>query len=96
MANPPDPDTLAKALLVTPLHRAVYELLVDAGCKDGYGDAEGPPIAMASMITMTLSAYPTEDQLVDAMTWGHRESWDEMRPLARRLLALLHSDAPPA
>ncbi len=58
MADDPDPDTLAKALLITPLHRAVYKVLVEEGCKDGYGDVESPPIAMASMITMTLSGSP--------------------------------------
>jgi hypothetical protein len=93
-------NSLANALLVTPLHRAVYKILLDAGFKDGKVEGgkeiEGPPVVMASMVTMTLSAYPTEDQLVDAMTWGNRDHWDEIRPIARQLLALIESGRAPA
>jgi len=53
---------------------------------------------MASMLTMTLSAYPTEDQLLDVMTWGQgtAQQLDELRPIARKLLALHNSDGAPA
>ena len=86
-------EAMERALLITPLHRAVYKILVDAGFKDGYESGDGPPVGLASMFTMTLSAHPSEDQLVDAMTWGHREHWEEMRPIARKLLALVESGA---
>ena len=91
------PEALERAVLVTPLHRAVFKVLVEAGFKDGDGvGGEGPPLGMASILTSTLSAYPSEDELVDAMSWGHREYWDKMRPVARKLLALLESDESPA
>jgi hypothetical protein len=31
---------------------------------------ESSPVAMASLLTTALSAYLTEDQLLDTMTWG--------------------------
>jgi hypothetical protein len=90
-------DALERAVLVTPLHRAVYKILVEAGFKDAHqGGEDGPPLGMASILTSTLSAYPSEEQLVDAMSWGHREYWDKMRPVARKLLTLVESDGSPA
>ena len=95
-------DPLADALLITPFHRAVYQILLEAGFTEGResenGEVEGPPVSMASMLTMTLSAYPTEDQLLDVMTWGQGTSQqlEELRPIARKLLALHNSDGAPA
>jgi hypothetical protein len=87
-------------MLITPLHRAVYQILLEAGFKDGRqeGDrvVDGPPVSMASVLTMALTAYPTEDQLLDIMTWGSRGDWDELRPVARKILKLVESDAAPA
>ena len=92
-------DPLADALLITPLHRAVYKVLLEAGFTEGReGQDDTPPIGMASIVTMTLSAYPSEDQLIDAMTWGQgtKADCDALRPVARKLLALVESGAPPA
>ena len=92
-------DSPLESVLVTPLHQAVYRVLIEAGFTEGneVRGTESAPIAMACILTSALHAYPTEDQLLDAMTWGQgQEHWDELRPLARRLLALAESDASPA
>ena len=95
-------DPLTDALLITPLHRAVYRILLEAGFTEGRktetGSIDAAPVGMASMLTMTLSAYPTEDQLLGAMTWGQgtAQQIEGLRPIARKLLALVDSDGAPA
>ena len=69
----------------------VFRILREWGVTEE--DREGnkhPPGATAGLVFMALTTAPTEDQLLDVMTWGFRDRalWDRLRPLARRLLAL--------
>jgi hypothetical protein len=93
----PEPDSV----LVTARQRAVYEVLANAGFTEGSGlgdeATETSPVALAFILGGVLSSNPSEDQLLDAMTWGqHRELWNELRPVARRLLELAKLGSSPA
>jgi hypothetical protein len=95
----PEPDS--DSVLVTPRQRAVYQVLTNAGFTEGSGvgdeAAETSPVALAFILDGVLSSNPSEDELLDAMTWGqHRELWDDLRPVARRLLELTGLDSSPA
>jgi hypothetical protein len=97
MALEPDSDSV----LVTARQRAVYRVLADAGFSEGsgvgYEATETSPVALAFILDGVLSSNPSEDQLLDAMTWGqHRELWNELRPVARRLLELTKVGSSPA
>jgi hypothetical protein len=93
-------DPVPESALVTPLHRAVYKVLLDAGYRDtseGEDSSENSTVGMACILTLALSAYPSEDQLLDTMTWGRgQEHWPKLRPVARKLLALIDSRSSPA
>ena len=89
MATEPDP----ASILLTVRQRAVYKVLAEAGFTEGAdtGDeaAETSPVALAFILDGVLAANPSEDDLLDAMTWGqHRELRDDLRPVARKLLGL--------
>jgi hypothetical protein len=95
----PEPDS--GSVLVTARQRAVYQVLADAGFTEGSGagdeGSETSPVALAFILDGVLSSNPSEDQLLDALTWGqHRELWDELRPVARRLLELTTRGSTPA
>ena len=95
----PEPDS--NSVLVTARQRAVFQILADAGFTEGSdaGDeaSETSPVALAFILDGVLSSNPSEDQLLDAITWGqHRELWDELRPVARRLLELTKHGSSPA
>lgn len=96
MATERDSDSV----LVTARQRAVYQVLASAGFTEGSTgdeDTETSPVALALILDGVLSSNPSEDQLLDAMTWGHhRELWDELRPIARRLLELTSLGSEPA
>ena len=90
-------------LLVTPRQRALCRILIESGASEDGKDADGepftdgPPILLTMMIDAALNSDPTEDQLVDILCWGDRAYSEKVRPVARRILALLHSHgAPPA
>jgi hypothetical protein len=97
MAPEPDSDSV----LQTARQRAVYKVLADAGFTEGSGVGdeanETSPVALAFILDGVLSSNPSEDELLDAMTWGqHRELWDGLRPVARRLLELTKLGPSPA
>jgi hypothetical protein len=91
------PERMSESALVTPLHKAVYKILLEAGFtenSEAEDSVDSPPIGMACIITLALTGYPSEDQLLDTMTWGHgREHWPKLRPVARKLLALMDSES---
>jgi len=88
----------AQHLLVTPRQKALFKILAESGVTESGTDArgepivDGPPYGMTMLVDMTLSSHPSEDELVDVLTWGNRSAWDEVRPLARRILTLIHED----
>jgi hypothetical protein len=88
----------AQKLLVTPRQKALFKILTESGLTEDGTDAlgepivDGPPYGITMIVDMTLSSHPSEDELVDVLTWGDRSSWDEVRPLARKILTLIHED----
>ncbi len=85
-------------LLVTPRQKALFKILSESGATEDGEDAEGrpfkdaPPYGMTVMLDMTLSSNPDEDELADVLCWGDQRSRDQARPLARRILKLIHDD----
>jgi len=85
-------------LLVTPRQKALFKLLTESGATEDGEDADGrpfkdaPPYGMTVMLDMTLSSHPDEDQLADVLCWGDRRFREQARPLARKILNLIHED----
>src|SRR5690349_3374633 len=86
------------SLLVTPRQKALFKILMESGFTESGTDAEGrsfeggPPYGMALMLDMTLSSFPSEDELLATLTWGDRGASKEARPIARRIMALINDD----
>jgi hypothetical protein len=79
----------ARGALVTARQHEVFRILVEEGFTEGSnGNQDSAPEGMAIILDGVLESDPTEDELLDAMTWGQRRDlWDKLRPIARRLLA---------
>ena len=81
-------------LLQTARQRAVFELLRQWDREEGVPESTSPEDlsdqeGTAMILDMALSAYPTEEHLMDHLTWGtHPNDIERLRPLAKRLLAL--------
>ena len=85
-------------LLVTPRQKALFKILSESGATEDGEDADGrpfkdaPPYGMTVMLDMTLGSSPDEDQLADVLCWGDPRFREQTRPLARRILKLIHDD----
>ena|SRR6266480_3304207 len=85
-------------LLVTPRQKALFKILSESGATEDGEDADGrpfkdaPPYSMTVMLDMALSSNPDEDQLADVLCWGDRRFREQARPLARKILTLIHDD----
>jgi len=94
MQSKPKPEDL----LVTPRQKALFRILTESGATEDGEDADGrpfknaPPYGMTVMLDMTLSSHPDEDELADVLCWGDSSSREQARPLARKILKLIHGD----
>lgn len=81
----------------TPFRKALFKLLCEHGVSEDGSDAQGrsytnaPPVSFTLLLEVVLHSQPSEDQLVDFLTWGDRSTWERVRPLARQILALVKS-----
>ena len=89
-------------ILVTARQQAILKVLADAGVSEGGELADGrryedaPPQGLAMMIDFALDGAASEDDILGILTWGHRESFEGLRPVARSIMAIRDSDEPPA
>ena len=97
-----DEKGIPRTILVTARQRAILRVLQDAGMTEGgeYPDGrrfeDGPPEGMAMMVDFALDAAASEEDILGILAWGNRELYDAFRPIARSIIAIRDSDAPPA
>ena len=86
--------------VLTERQRAILGILTDAGLVEGGRRTDGTPFdgAPAEPLAMTLDIAlrdaPTEQDIVDILSWGNRELHAACRPLARSIMTLY--EPPPA
>ena len=86
--------------VLTERQRAILRILADAGFVEGGRRTDGTPFdgapaqGLAMMLDMALSAAPTEEDIVDILSWGNRELRVACRPVSRSIMTLY--EPPPA
>lgn len=80
--------------VLTERQRAILRILTHAGLVEGGRRRDGTPFdgapaeVLAMGLDLALSAAPTEQDLLDLLSWGNRELHASLRPVARSIMTL--------